>query len=407
MHLQQAQESRLANQKSLRLIWKHARPNGSNIHEADAFFKHSASSLTGDIRALRVLEDKQKILMLDQSPARWISTSFPFHFENAMVRQWSILQSQVYDMTKFYNKSGASPGERYFRTWAFLRFRVILDKIQFALPHPYGQNGHESRDLSTLVRELQWIRNYRIDRFPGSVGQKEIRLARAFHMDMQRELFNIIGRGTHRHVGTDLEVRKEQRRLEGKIGIESEYTEMTSINGIAQPQARTKVDSLGSRKQSEKMPPKRAEKIYVTTERSQRDVPALVMAFRGLPSSQLKNLAKISDSVSVRKVLQALPQIPFQDAERRAPVSANRNPSSTATSLYMASPKSDVSWETSFMKKWKKKSNSLSNASIRSASKAGPRTSSSPPKAKRTSTVSRLADALHAHESLAHPQRWR
>ncbi|KAF9732275.1 hypothetical protein PMIN07_004595 [Paraphaeosphaeria minitans] len=183
--------------KSIRRIWKQTRPPGdysaATQDENDEFYQHTQASVRGDqedLLALEVHADVQRTLTLDRVPARWIATSFNTWFECIMQHRWSSLRRLLYPLIKFSNSDETTPNQMRMRRRAHDSFRQKLDKQEFHLPNPYGEDGFHGQDLFTLVRELQWIRNYRIERFPESIGKDEIRLARDFYVHMRRGCYS-------------------------------------------------------------------------------------------------------------------------------------------------------------------------------------------------------------------------
>lgn len=181
--------------RTLRRNLKHAiHTNGSpqtTRQRQHASYKSYSATVRESLsyNAITFHKDSQKVRALDNDPARWVSVSFDAHFENIIGRRWFGLCNQVYEATRFDNfarewTSELSKRAYGLRDQAFRRFRRTLDDSHFKLPTPYGQNGNQGKDLFTLARELKWIRDYRIERFPDSVSQEEIRLARDFYFDM-------------------------------------------------------------------------------------------------------------------------------------------------------------------------------------------------------------------------------
>ncbi|KAL1602356.1 hypothetical protein SLS60_005772 [Paraconiothyrium brasiliense] len=106
-----------------------------------------------------------------------------------MIRLAAQVLTNAYSVTKLHLQDDMSPIGNKLRNKAFKRARYILDRQQFLLPHPYGLNGIADQDLYTAVRELNWIRSYRIEKFPESVSQDEIHLARRFHSWMRKRFY--------------------------------------------------------------------------------------------------------------------------------------------------------------------------------------------------------------------------
>ena len=259
---------------------KLSRPGG-NYHddefqkEEKEFFRLSAISTANafDTDAVVRYVDTQQSTILNNYPAKWLSASFSEQYQQAMVIRWRETQTMLYLHTKFYPSRGDSRKVQGLRDNAFKRFRRILDRQQFELPRPYGVHGNYDQDIHTLIRQLEWIRDYRIEKFPESISEKEIEQARTFHFKMRNLLkqwkrYYINGQAT-----TTLEGKRQQERLARTYTSEVDGTTVEDVPDLGEPTNRTKA----SRRREKRLAERNAKKTNFVAE--EPEIPALVKAF--------------------------------------------------------------------------------------------------------------------------------
>ncbi|KAL5390257.1 hypothetical protein DPSP01_001829 [Paraphaeosphaeria sporulosa] len=319
---------RYAMKKSIRRIWKQTRSPGdysaAALDENDEFYDFTEASVRGDredLHALEIHEDVQRTLALDRDPARWIATSFNMWFEHVMQQRWLSLRRVIYPLIKFANSDETTPNQKRMRKLAHDSFRQRLDEQEFRLPKPYGQDGFHGQDLFTLVRELQWIRNYRIERFPESIGKDEIRLARDFYGHMRGTLYSRAhNEDVHRYWRMNYKRFARQsghdkdqvQGMEGGGGRGEGVGHGEVVGGGIESSprgnqtmpyntntARKPPEAHVSRKaESRRVSSIESSEFLATAEQPQREAPALVMAFQASQAFQRAHAKPVSHASS-------------------------------------------------------------------------------------------------------------